>query len=77
MDADTDAGAGSDWPAGAHAPLDDPAEAPDGFPIKGNADSMKYHEPDGQWFGSAVAEVWFASTEAAESAGYTKAGSSD
>ena len=34
-------------------------EAPEGFPIKGNEDSMKFHEPDGQWFGQTVAEVWF------------------
>ncbi len=69
--------AAADLPAGAHLPLEDPAEAPEGFPIKGNADSMKYHEPDGRWFSSAVAEVWFDTAESAEAAGYTKAGSSD
>ena len=36
--------------AGSHVPLEDAAEAPEGFPIKGNEDSMKYHAPDGQWF---------------------------
>ena len=30
-------------------------EAPDGFTIKGNADSMKYHEPDGRWYESTMA----------------------
>ena len=45
--------------AGSHAPLEDADEAPEGFPIKGNKDSMKYHEPDGQWFEQTVAEVWF------------------
>src|SRR6187200_2092520 len=35
---------------GSHVPLEDAAEAPEGFPIKGNEDSMKYHTPDGQWF---------------------------
>jgi large subunit ribosomal protein L17 len=64
-------------PAGSHAPLDDADEAPEGFPIKGNADSMKYHEPDGQWFGSTVAEIWFDTAESAEAAGYVKAGSED
>jgi N utilization substance protein A len=64
-------------PSGAHAPLDDLQSPPEGFPIKGNADSMKFHEPDGQWFESAVAEVWFDTAASAESAGYTKAGSSD
>jgi hypothetical protein len=67
----------ADLPAGAHAPLGDPGDAPEGHPIKGNADSMKYHEPDGQWFDSAVAELWFDTAVSAESAGYTKAGSSD
>ena len=60
--------------AGSHAPLDDANEAPEGFPIKGNQDSMKYHEPDGQWFEGTVAEVWFDTAESAEAAGFTKAG---
>ncbi|MEO0492593.1 MAG: 50S ribosomal protein L22 [Actinomycetota bacterium] len=59
-----------------HAPLEDVHEAPDGFPIKGNADSMKYHQPDGRWFEQTVAEVWFATPEAAEEAGFTEAGKS-
>ena len=59
---------------GSHVPLEDPSKAPEGFPVKGNENSMKYHKPDGQWFDSAVAEVWFASAEAAEAAGFTKAG---
>jgi len=51
--------------------------APEGYTIKGNADSMKYHEPDGQWYDQTVAEVWFDSTEAAEAAGFTKAGATE
>ena len=35
---------------------------------------MKYHEPDGQWYGQTVAEVWFTTAEAAEKAGFTQAG---
>ncbi len=57
-----------------HAPLEDVHEAPDGYPIKGNADSMKYHQPEGRWFEQTVAEVWFATAEAAEEAGFTEAG---
>ena len=57
-----------------HAPLEDASQAPEGFPIKGNEDSKKYHEPDGQWFEQTIAEVWFATAEAAEAAGFTKAG---
>ncbi len=61
-------------PAGAHAPLEDADEAPEGFPIKGNSDSMKFHEPDGQWFTQTVAELWFDTADSAEAAGYTRAG---
>ncbi len=61
-------------PAGAHAPLEDADEAPEGFPIKGNQDSMKFHEPDGQWFAATVAELWFDTAESAEPAGFTRAG---
>ena len=60
--------------AGSHAPLEDPEQAPEGFPIKGNEDSKKFHEPDGQWFSQTVAEVWFDSVESAEAAGFTRAG---
>ncbi len=59
---------------GSHVPLEDAAEAPEGFPIKGNEDSMKYHTPDGQWFEQTIAEVWFDSEESAQAAGFTKAG---
>lgn len=65
------------WGPLSHAPLDDPSEAPEGYPIKGNADSMKYHQPDGRWFEQTVAEVWFATTDAAEAAGFTEAGATD
>jgi hypothetical protein len=65
-------GWGTDHPygEGSHAPLDDPATAPDGYPVKGNADSMKYHTPESPWYEQTVAEVWFASQEAAEAAGF-------
>ncbi|MGH3384668.1 MAG: 50S ribosomal protein L17 [Nocardioidaceae bacterium] len=61
--------------AGSAAPLED-GSAPEGFAIKGNADSMKYHEPDGRWYEQTVAEVWFRTAEAAEAAGFAKAGES-
>jgi large subunit ribosomal protein L17 len=59
---------------GSHVPLVDAAQAPEGYPVKGNEDSMKYHEPDSQWYDQTTAEVWFSSVEAAEAAGFTKAG---
>jgi large subunit ribosomal protein L17 len=58
---------------GGAAPLED-GSAPEGYTIKGNANSMKYHEPDGQWFDQTEAEVWFKTAEDAEAAGFTKAG---
>ena len=76
-DADADGEAdnvdASPYGEGSAAPLEDDS-APEGFTIKGNADSMKYHEPDGRWYESTIAEVWFNSVEAAEAAGFIKAG---
>ena len=56
------------------APLED-GSAPEGFDIKGNQDSMKFHRPDGHWYDATVAEVWFRTPEAAEAAGFVEAGS--
>ncbi|WP_427384837.1 50S ribosomal protein L17 [Janibacter sp. G56] len=69
----TEAAAAVELPEGAVAATAD-GSAPEGYPIKGNADSGKYHEPDGQWYDATVAEFWFASAEDAEKAGFTKAG---
>ena len=63
--------------AGSSVPLEDASVAPEGFPIKGNEDSMKYHTPDGQWFEQTVAEVWFDTEESAVAAGFTKAGETE
>ena len=32
---------------------------PDGFPIKGNTNSMKYHEPGGRYYDITIAELYF------------------
>ena len=56
---------------GSHAALDDDSQ-PEGFPIKGNEDSMLYHSPDSPSYGQTTAEVWFATEEAAEAAGFQK-----
>ncbi len=56
---------------GSHAPLDDPAEAPEGFPIKGNDSSKLYHVPGSSHYDRTEAEVWFATPEAAEAAGFS------
>jgi F-type H+-transporting ATPase subunit gamma len=60
--------------AGSHAPLPD-GSAPQGFTIKGNADSMLYHRPDSRAYEATKAEVWFDTTENAEAAGFRLAGS--
>jgi large subunit ribosomal protein L17 len=64
-------GWGTDHPYGeaSHAPLDDDS-APDGFPVKGNADSMKYHTPESPYYDRTVAEVWFKTAQDAEAAGF-------
>jgi large subunit ribosomal protein L17 len=54
---------------GSHAPLPD-GDQPDGFPVKGNEDSKLYHVPGSSHYDRTVAEVWFASAEAAEAAGF-------
>jgi large subunit ribosomal protein L4 len=56
---------------GSHPANEDGSE-PEGFPIKGNADSMLYHVPDSRFYNQTVAEVWFATEEAAEAAGFSK-----
>jgi hypothetical protein len=48
-------------------------EPPEGFAIKGNERSMKYHVPESAGYGRTVAEVWFNSEEAAQQAGFVRA----
>jgi large subunit ribosomal protein L17 len=55
--------------AGSHAALDDDGE-PEGFPIKGNEDSKLYHVPGSSHYAQTKAEVWFATAEDAEAAGF-------
>lgn len=63
----------TDMPAGSHAPLES-GEAPEGFEVKGNRDSMKYHVPGSRWYSSTRAEIWFDTAESAIAAGYAPAG---
>ena len=48
--------------------------APEGFEVKGNEDSMKYHVPGSRWYDATTAEVWFDSAESAAAAGFVPAG---
>ena len=61
--------------AGAVRLAEGATEAPDAdHQVKGNEDSMKYHVPGSRWYDATVAEVWFASAEDAEAAGFAPAG---
>jgi len=45
---------------------------PDGFTIKGKAQSMLFHTPDSPYYGRTKPEVWFRTEADAERAGFTK-----
>ena len=60
-------------PAGAVASTED-GSAPEGYTVKGNADSGKYHVEGSQWYDQTIAEFWFKDAEAAEAAGFEPAG---
>jgi large subunit ribosomal protein L17 len=60
--------------AGSRAALEDGSQ-PEGFAIKG-ADGV-YHEPETELYDRTVAEVWFATAEDAEAAGFTKPATED
>jgi large subunit ribosomal protein L22 len=61
---------------GSAAPLED-GGGPEGYDIKGNADSMLYHVPDSRYYKATKAEVYFATVEDAERAGFAAPGSGD
>src|SRR5918998_1171921 len=61
--------AGADVPEGA-VRGDGTGECPEDYPIKGNATSMLYHSPGSPSYKRTVPEFCFASTEAAEAAGF-------
>jgi hypothetical protein len=59
----------ADLPKGAVAATED-GSAPEGYEIKGNADSGLYHVPGSAFYDRTVAELWFATAEDAEAAGF-------
>jgi hypothetical protein len=64
-----DAEAASDVPFGAIAG-DGSTTCPPDYPIKGNQQSLIYHEPGQSSYAATIPEFCFASGEAAEAAGY-------
>ncbi|MEO6790863.1 MAG: 50S ribosomal protein L17 [Ornithinibacter sp.] len=69
----TEAAAVAEVPAGAVVAAED-GSGPQGYTVKGNADSGKYHVEGSQWFEQTVAEFWFEDAAAAEAAGFEPAG---
>jgi large subunit ribosomal protein L22 len=69
VDEETEPEPTTQLPAGAVAAPDD-GSVPDGFPVKGNASSKKFHVPGGRYYDITVAELFFDSVESAEAAGY-------
>src|SRR5215218_4902291 len=64
-----EAGAAADVPEGA-VRGDGTGECPEDYPIKGNATSKLYHSPGSPSYKRTVPEYCFATTEAAEAAGF-------
>jgi len=56
-----------------HLPLDDPNEAPDGYPIKADTQTGLYWVPGTMLYDDARAEIWFASEELARTNGFLRA----
>jgi uncharacterized protein with LGFP repeats len=54
-------------------PLDDPYEAPDGYPIKASARFGLYYTPSSALYDDTLPEIWLASEEVAEANGFIKA----
>jgi len=54
-------------------PLDDPDEAPDGYPVKANTKSGQYWVPGSPFYDDARAEIWFATEELARANGFVSA----
>jgi uncharacterized protein with LGFP repeats len=56
-----------------HLPLDDPYQAPDGYPIKASARFGLYYTPGSELYHDTLAEIWLASEEVAQANGFIKA----
>ena len=56
-----------------HLPLADPYQMPDGYPVKASANSGLYYLPDSALYHETLAEIWFASEDAALASGFVKA----
>jgi large subunit ribosomal protein L22 len=66
---DTETGAEVEVPTGAVVAPED-GSIPEGYEIKGNTNSMKYHLPDTRYYDITIPELFFDTVENAEAAGY-------
>ncbi len=73
-DAEDDADADADEsPYGdGSARADDDGAGPEGWNVKGNADSMLYHTEESPYYDRTKAEVWFETEQAASAAGFER-----
>ena len=55
-----------------HLPLDDPDEAPDGYPVKADTRSGLYWTPGSADYAGAPAQIWFATEEIARTNGFVR-----
>ena len=49
-----------------------PGAGPEGWKVKGNADSLLFYTEDAPTYSRSAADVWFETEEAATSAGFTR-----
>ncbi len=56
-----------------HLPLDNPDEAPDGYPIKGSMATGSFYVPGGPGYDETVADIWFTDAGHAAANGFTEA----
>jgi uncharacterized protein with LGFP repeats len=56
-----------------HPLLDDPYQAPDGYPIKASARFGLYYTPSSALYNDTIAEFWLSSEEVAQANGFIKA----
>jgi large subunit ribosomal protein L22 len=59
----------AELPDGA-VPAPEDGSVPEGYEIKGNANSMKYHVPGGRYYEATIGDVFFDTVDHAEAAGY-------
>jgi uncharacterized protein with LGFP repeats len=65
--------AGPDGRPTIHLPLDDPYQAPDGYPIKASARYGLYYTPGSDLYQDTLPEIWLSSEEVALANGVTRA----